>query len=74
MAQLFSGIFFTLAAIGALAAIAAMLRGEWNRITAILAGEELTRAQALAARPVRIRQRNWRTPRLRRAQPLRAAA
>ncbi|WP_046347351.1 hypothetical protein [Sphingomonas changbaiensis] len=74
MAQIFSALFFTFAAIGAAALVAGLLRGEWDRVIAILGGEELAGARALAAPRVRVRVRAWRAPAQRRAQPLRAAA
>ncbi|MFD1611940.1 hypothetical protein ACFSCW_09015 [Sphingomonas tabacisoli] len=75
MAQLFSGIVFTLIAAGALAFLVSMLRSEWDRVAAILAGEELAHARSIATRPVRVRVRkSWRAPERRRVQPLRAAA
>ena len=74
MAQIFSAIVFTLAAIGALAFVAGMLRNKWDRVLAILCGEELAGARALASPRVRVRMRTWKAPVQRRAQPLRAAA
>jgi hypothetical protein len=74
MAQFFSALFFTLAAIGATALVVGMLRAEWDRVLAILDGEELGHARALATSPVRIRVRAWKAPALRHALPLRAAA
>lgn len=74
MGQIFSAMFFTLTAIGAIALIAAMLRNDWTRVLAILAGEELAGARALANPRVRVRQRAWKAPVLRRAPPMRAAA
>lgn len=74
MAQIFSALFFTLAAIGATALIAGLLRSEWDRVLAILCGEELAGARALASPRVRVRMRTWKAPVQRRAQPLRAAA
>ena len=74
MAQIFSALFFTLAAIGATALIAGLLRSEWDRVVTILAGEELGHARAFANPRVRVRVRAWKAPVQRRAQPLRAAA
>jgi UDP-N-acetylmuramyl pentapeptide phosphotransferase/UDP-N-acetylglucosamine-1-phosphate transferase len=73
MAQIFLGVFFSLAALGALALIVAMLRSEWDRVAAILTGAELASARASAAR-VRIRQRAWGRPELRPVPQRRAAA
>ncbi|NNM75388.1 hypothetical protein HJG53_00495 [Sphingomonas sp. ID1715] len=73
MAQIFSALFFTLAALGALGMITAMLRGEWQRVMAILSGEELAGARAAAPR-VRVRQRAWSRPELRAIPQRRAAA
>lgn len=74
MAQIFSALFFALAAIGATVLIAGLLRSEWDRVVAILAGEELGHARAFASPRVRIRVRTWKAPAPRRVQPLRAAA
>jgi hypothetical protein len=74
MAQIFTALFFTFAAIGATLLIVRMLRDEAERVVAILAGEELGRARALATSPVRVRMRAWKAPAARRVQPLRAAA
>jgi hypothetical protein len=74
MAQIFTALFFTFAAIGATLLIVRMLRDEAERVVAILAGEELGRARALATSPVRVRMRAWKAPAPRRALPLRAAA
>ena len=74
MAQIFSALFFTFAAIAAVIFVVRMLRDEGERVLAILAGEELGRARASARAPVRVRVRAWRVPSLRRVQPLRAAA
>ena len=74
MAQIFSALFFTFAAIGATLLLLRMLRDEARRVLAILAGEELGRARALTAPPVRVRVRAWRGPAPRRVPPLRAAA
>ena len=74
MAQIFSALFFTFAAIAAAIFVVRMLRDEGERVLAILAGEELGRARASAAAPVRVRVRAWRVPSPRRVQPLRAAA
>jgi hypothetical protein len=73
MAQILISIFFSLAAIGAIAMIVVMLRHEWIRISAILSGAEL--AEALAAAPrVRVRQRAWERPEPRLAPQRRAVA
>ena len=74
MAQIFSALFFSLAAIGAAAFVIRMLRSEWHRVRAILGGTELGHARALQAAPVRVRMRAWTGPAPRRVQPLRAAA
>ena len=74
MAQFFSALFFALAAIGAALFVIGMLRSEWQRVLAILAGEELGRARSFANPRVRVRVRAWTGPAPRRAQPLRAAA
>jgi len=74
MAQIFSALFFTLAAIGAALFVIRMLQSEWHRVLAILAGEELGHARAFANPRVRVRVRAWKGPTPRRAQPLRAAA
>ena len=73
MAQIFLGIFFSLAAIGAFVMIAAMLRAEWRRVVAILSGAELAVARASAPR-VRVRQRTWGRPEPRSALQRHAAA
>lgn len=74
MTQLFSALFFSLAALGATLIVVAMLREEWTRVAAILRGEELRHARS-AAPQVRVRLRTWPRPDLRRpARPLRAAA
>ena len=41
MAQIFSALFFSLAIVGTLAALAVMLRQEWQRVCAILIGNGL---------------------------------
>lgn len=74
MAQFFSAICFSLAAVGALALLAGMLRREGTRVMAILAGEELVAARAMATPPIRVRARAWRSPVRKPVQPLRAAA
>jgi hypothetical protein len=73
MAQILFGVFFSLAAIGAVLAIAAMLRQEWTRVAAILSGTELAQAEACAPR-IRVRQRAWGRPELRPMQQRHAAA
>ena len=73
MVQLFAALISSLLVVAALGAIALMLHGEWRRIVAILSGREL--AGALASAPkVRVRVRAWKTPALRQAPRLRAAA
>lgn len=74
MAHWFSILFFVSAAFGAAALIAVLVKEEWGRVIAILAGEELAHARSIAARPVRVRMRSRRVPERPRAQPLRAAA
>ena len=73
MAQLLSGLFFSLAMVGALWSVAAMIRREWPRIVGILSGAELDLARARAPR-VRVRQRAWGRPELRTAPQRHAAA
>ena len=74
MAQIFSALFFVLAATGAAILIVGLLRSEWNRIGAILAGEELGHARAFASPRLRIRVRASAAPARRPVQPLCAAA
>lgn len=74
MAQFFSALFFSLAAAGAALFVFRMLRNDWDRVVAILGGEELENARALAAPRVRVRMRSWSAQDRRRVQPLRAAA
>lgn len=75
MAQLVSILFFSVALVGAFALIAGMLRSEWARITAVLCGEALDQARAIADAPARVRVRAWNQAEARRALPqLRAAA
>ena len=71
MAHFVSALVFSFALIGAVIAIAAMLRRDWARISMILTGEEVRYAVSVRLR-VRIRSRA-RTEPLRLA-PLAAAA
>jgi hypothetical protein len=73
MAQIFSGLFFILAALGGVALIVTMIRSEWRRIIFILTGAELAATDAAAPR-IRIRQRAWGLPELRPAPQRRAVA
>lgn len=74
MAQLFSAFFFCLAGVAAIGLIAAMLREEWGRVTAILSGCDLAGARMQTPRP-RVRMRSGTPAELRRTpRPLRAAA
>lgn len=75
MAQLFSALFFTMAALAAAGFIAAMLRGEWARIEAVLNGTAIEQARLRSNLPVRVRLRAWNRAEARQALPtLRAAA
>ena len=74
MVQVFSALFFSLAAIGGTFMVVGMLHAEWARVAAILSGEELRHARATLPQ-VRVRLRSRSRPDVRRpARPLRAAA
>lgn len=73
MLHLVSAAVFSVTLTVSLALIAAMLRGEWRRISAILSGGELTAARAHAP-AVRVRLRAWRRVEARAFAPARHAA
>lgn len=73
MAQVVSVLFFTLACMAAIAFVAAMLRDEWGRVIAIVAGCELEQAYDAAPR-VRVRVRAWPRAEERRPGPAKYAA
>jgi hypothetical protein len=73
MAHILFEVFFSLAAIGAIMMIVAMLRAEWPRVASILSGDALAQARASTPR-VRIRQRAWGRPELRSVPQRRAVA
>ena len=73
MAQVFSALFFSLAAIASMLLIAGLLRREAGRVMFILLGRELSYARAPGR--VRIRMRTWtRSETRRHLSPQRTAA
>jgi hypothetical protein len=73
MVALFSALFFSLAALGALALTAMMLRRDFDRIVGVLSGAELRSARAQAP-AVRVRLRAWPRAERPRLAPVRRAA